>query len=224
MSWISTSTPFLNDVAHSIPGNRNRRLNSRNYRPWAQDELRCFLEERCLLNRARRIAGHFAVHHIAAFDMTSRPSQLKLMRHYLVRAAQPVRPLLCHSLPQAGLLIDLLLAYGFKHTKTLPNGELMLEKTFVNGALPVVSADVLGFDRGHYPRFFDGPGVREFCVPSSPIIIASSSRRSHSAPNCLSSPRPPSVRCSRMAPHAHLATLFGRSTSVALEDHVSAAR
>ncbi len=59
---------FLNDVAHWIPGNRNRRLNSRNYRPWAQDELRCFLEERCLLNRARRIAGHFAVHHIAAFD------------------------------------------------------------------------------------------------------------------------------------------------------------
>ena len=65
-------------------------------------------------------------------------------------------------------MIDLLLAYGFKHTKTLANGELMLEKTFVNGPLPAVSADVFGFDRGHYPRFFDGPGVRKFCVPIQP--------------------------------------------------------
>ena len=70
--------------------------------------------------------------------------------------------------PKQAFLIDLLLAYGFKHTKTLANGELMLEKTFVNGPLPAVSADVLGFDRGHYPRFFDGPGVRKFCVPIQP--------------------------------------------------------
>jgi hypothetical protein len=70
--------------------------------------------------------------------------------------------------PKQAFLIDLLLAYGFKHTKTLANGELMLEKTFVNGSLPAVSADVLDFDRGHYPRFFDGPGVRKFCVPIQP--------------------------------------------------------
>ncbi|HUO00342.1 MAG TPA: hypothetical protein VMU69_29445 [Bradyrhizobium sp.] len=65
-------------------------------------------------------------------------------------------------------MIDLLLAYGFKHTKTLANGELMLEKTFANEPLPVVSADVFGFDRAHYPRFFDGSGVRKFCVPIRP--------------------------------------------------------
>jgi hypothetical protein len=38
----------------------------------------------------------------------------------------------------------------------------------VNGPLPAVSVDVLGFDRGHYPRFFDGVGVRKFCVPIQP--------------------------------------------------------
>ena len=48
------------------------------------------------------------------------------------------------AFPEQAFLIDLLLAYGFKHTKTLANGELMLEKTFVNGPLPAVSADVFG--------------------------------------------------------------------------------
>ena len=72
------------------------------------------------------------------------------------------------AFPKQAFLIDLLLAYGFKHTKTLANEELMLEKTFVNGPLPAVSADVFGSDRGHYPRFFDGPGVRKFCVPIQP--------------------------------------------------------
>jgi acetyltransferase (GNAT) family protein len=72
------------------------------------------------------------------------------------------------TFPEQAFLIDLLLAYGFNHTKTLANGELMLEKTFVNELMPAVSADVLSFDRGHYPRFFDGPGVRKFCVPIQP--------------------------------------------------------
>lgn len=44
----------------------------------------------------------------------------------------------------------------------------MLEKTFVYGPLPAVSADVLGYDRRHYPRCFDGPAVRKFCVPIQP--------------------------------------------------------
>jgi hypothetical protein len=72
------------------------------------------------------------------------------------------------AFPKQAFLIDLLFAYGFKHTKTLANGELMLEKAFANGTLPAVSADVLGFDRGHYPRFFDGPRVHKFCVPIQP--------------------------------------------------------
>jgi hypothetical protein len=44
----------------------------------------------------------------------------------------------------------------------------MLEKTFLNEPLPAVCTDVLGFDRKHYPRFFDGPMVRKFCVPIQP--------------------------------------------------------
>ena len=72
------------------------------------------------------------------------------------------------AFPKHAFLIDLLQAYGFKHTKTLANGELMLEKMFVNGPLPPVPADVIGFDREHYPRFFDGPDVRKFCVPIQP--------------------------------------------------------
>jgi hypothetical protein len=70
--------------------------------------------------------------------------------------------------PKHAFLIDLLKAYGFRHTKTRANGELVLEKTFVNGPLPAVAGDVLAFDRGHYPRFFDGPGVRKFCIPIQP--------------------------------------------------------
>jgi hypothetical protein len=72
------------------------------------------------------------------------------------------------AFPKQAFLIDLLHAYGFKHTRTLTNGELMLEKTFVSGPLPAVSADVLGFDKEHYPRFLDGPSVRKFCVPIQP--------------------------------------------------------
>ena len=139
----------------------------------------------------------------------------------LVRTAQSVRLAYVTAYPKQAFLIELLLAYGFKHTKTLVNAELMLEKTFVNGPLPAVLADVLSFDRGHYPRFFDGPGVRKFCAfPFNPIIIVSSFRRSHSAPNCLSSRRPPSARCSRMVPHAHLAIPSVRSTCVALRSRV----
>jgi hypothetical protein len=70
--------------------------------------------------------------------------------------------------PKQAFLTDLLVAYGFKHTKTLPNGELMLEKTFVNGTLPEVAIDILGFDREHYPRFFSGYSVRKFCIPIQP--------------------------------------------------------
>jgi len=72
------------------------------------------------------------------------------------------------AFPKQAFLIDLLLAFGFRHTKTLVNGEFMLEKAFLNGPSSADSADVIGFDRGHYPRFFDGPRVRKFCVPILP--------------------------------------------------------
>jgi hypothetical protein len=72
------------------------------------------------------------------------------------------------AFPRQAFLFDLLIAYGFRHTKTLSNGELMLEKTFVNGLLPAISENLLSFDREHYPRFFDGREVRKFCVPIQP--------------------------------------------------------
>jgi predicted GNAT family N-acyltransferase len=72
------------------------------------------------------------------------------------------------AFPKQAFLIDLLLAYGFKHTKTRADGELVLEKTFLNEPLPAISTDVLSFDRKHYPRFFDGSAVRKFCVPIQP--------------------------------------------------------
>jgi hypothetical protein len=57
---------FLSDVAHWVDG--DQRLDPDHYRPWAENELRLFLEEKCLLDRDRRIPGQFAVHHQDAFD------------------------------------------------------------------------------------------------------------------------------------------------------------
>jgi hypothetical protein len=61
---------FLDNVAHWVRG--IRRLNSRHYKPWAQDRLREFLENRCHLSRSNRVTGNFAVHHTEAFDYLMR--------------------------------------------------------------------------------------------------------------------------------------------------------
>jgi GNAT superfamily N-acetyltransferase len=65
-------------------------------------------------------------------------------------------------------LIDLLEYYGFQKTKTLPDGELFLEKIIVKGPLPDAPPRVLDFDREVYPRFYDGPTVQKFYVPIKP--------------------------------------------------------
>jgi hypothetical protein len=62
-------------------------------------------------------------------------------------------------------LIDLLSYYGFKETEKMNNGEIRFEKSILTGALPLLTAGTLDFDREHYPRFHDGPTVRKFCVP-----------------------------------------------------------
>jgi hypothetical protein len=74
----------------------------------------------------------------------------------------------------------------------------------------------LGFDRGHYPRFFDGPGVRKFCVPILPHY-----HRQLFPEIAFGAELPlfPSASFSPMlahGSHARLAIRFGRSTSVAL--------
>jgi hypothetical protein len=47
----------------------------------------------------------------------------------------------------------------------MANGELMLEKPILMGAIVVLPENVWQFDRTHYPRFYDGDNVRKFCVP-----------------------------------------------------------
>lgn len=63
-------------------------------------------------------------------------------------------------------LIDLLEYYGFKHTETKADGELIYEKFFSAAPLlPTVGMSIFDFDRINYPRFVTGGGVRAFGVP-----------------------------------------------------------
>lgn len=63
-------------------------------------------------------------------------------------------------------LIDLLEFYGFKHTKTKADGELVYEKQFSRGLL-VRSCGISDFEinRLNYPRFLTRPDVEAFGVP-----------------------------------------------------------
>jgi len=70
--------------------------------------------------------------------------------------------------PKHAFLIALLSYYGFEQTDTMANGEIMLEKVILTGALPDVTDHVFDFDRQHYPRYYDGPVARKFCVPIRP--------------------------------------------------------
>lgn len=72
------------------------------------------------------------------------------------------------AFPKHAFLIDLLSYYGFRQTKKMPTGEIMLEKPIVTGNLPAVGSSVFDFDREHYPRFHDAASVRKFCVPIQP--------------------------------------------------------
>jgi hypothetical protein len=72
------------------------------------------------------------------------------------------------AFPKHAFLIDLLSYYGFTQTNSKPNGEIMLEKPIVTGALPPAVGNILDFDRRHYPRFHDGPSIGKFCVPIRP--------------------------------------------------------
>lgn len=68
--------------------------------------------------------------------------------------------------PKEALLIDLLRYYGFEHTKSLPNGEWVLEKPLSCARLvPLESEPSLAAHKRCYPRFSDGGSVQVFCVP-----------------------------------------------------------
>ena len=70
--------------------------------------------------------------------------------------------------PKHAFLIDLLVYCGFRQTKTLPNGELMMEKLIAYGTLAAITGSVFEFDRMNYPRFAEGDTVPKFCVPIQP--------------------------------------------------------
>ena len=63
-------------------------------------------------------------------------------------------------------LIDLLEYYGFRHTATKVDGELVYEKPFSHDRLaPVSGISNFDLDRLHYPRFVASGPVRAFGVP-----------------------------------------------------------
>ena len=63
-------------------------------------------------------------------------------------------------------LIDLLEYYGFLHTKTKGDGELIYEKEFSRDPLVAVAGSSdFDRDRLNYPRFIAQPNTRAFVVP-----------------------------------------------------------
>ena len=70
--------------------------------------------------------------------------------------------------PKHAFLVDLLGYYGFRSTINMENGEIVLEKPIIKGALPTPTGSVFDFDRAQYPRFYDARSVRKFCVPIQP--------------------------------------------------------
>jgi hypothetical protein len=72
------------------------------------------------------------------------------------------------AFPKQAFLIDFLLYYGLKETMKLPNGEIVLEKPMLSGALPGLAGPPFEFDREWYPRYCEAPTVGKFCVPILP--------------------------------------------------------
>lgn len=63
-------------------------------------------------------------------------------------------------------LIDLLEYYGFQHTASKADGELIYEKRFSRESLPSIAAlSNFEIDRLNYPRFIARSGIRAFGVP-----------------------------------------------------------
>lgn len=71
------------------------------------------------------------------------------------------------AFPKHDFLIVLLQTFGFKATRTLANGELMLERLSHHETeitLPPAT-EPLSHDLQIYPRYYDGPSVGKFVVP-----------------------------------------------------------
>ncbi len=63
-------------------------------------------------------------------------------------------------------LINLLKCYGFEHTKTQDNEEVILEKQIVHNPLYIDGKDsALRESRRAWPRFYDGEKVKKYIIP-----------------------------------------------------------
>lgn len=111
-------------------------------------------------------------------------------------------------------LIDLLAYYGFRETKKMPNGEIMLEKTIVKGALPTVNGDIFDFDRVHIlVSMMDRP-FGNFVFRFNRITTVAFFQRSRLAPSFLSFRRKRLARSLLTGRSALLVTPFGKSICV----------
>jgi ribosomal protein S18 acetylase RimI-like enzyme len=74
------------------------------------------------------------------------------------------------AFPKQEFLINLLQQFGFEATRTLSNGELVLERTVHHEPAIEVGDDInpLEVDLSVFPRFYDGARVRKFAVPIRP--------------------------------------------------------
>ncbi len=67
-------------------------------------------------------------------------------------------------------LMYLLDRFGFQVTKTLSNGELVVERRMYQSGLPVQDSDMdpAEYSRSIYPRYSDGSDVQKFVIPIRP--------------------------------------------------------
>lgn len=74
------------------------------------------------------------------------------------------------AFPKQSVLIRLLESYGFRETRTLHNGEKVLQRSIVHGLLPINHSEIEPLECAHayYPRYYDGPECQKFVVPIRP--------------------------------------------------------
>jgi len=76
--------------------------------------------------------------------------------------------------PKHQFLVELISAFGFRHTRTERTGEYFMERSMTLDDAQFVAerSTVLQADFGAYPRFYDGPNVDKYIVPIRPEFHA----------------------------------------------------
>lgn len=76
--------------------------------------------------------------------------------------------------PKHQFLIELLKPFGFEATRTLDNGELLMERAIASNNPETLPAGTspLAVAFGSYPRFYEGSGVPKYVIPIRPAFHA----------------------------------------------------